>query len=248
MKRRIKALDYRQKWIFLIMGAMVLVFTILYPVTISRVGFSYRNTILVPEDENGITVYSGKIQGEAASFTVSPDKTVTFHYGDLTYGPYTVKEDPQAVPESVDLADSLSGVEIWRQDSRLFRGGARKLDQHGWLLYYENGEPYGLEIKITTGGNSAAQMEPSLATILDLTMGPELTHKGHWLPWFLGILLCVVNAVSILYADELFRFWLSFRIESPELAEPTDLEITGRYFGWIAMLIGIFVVFVIGLS
>ena len=245
---RFKTLDYRQKWIFLIMGVMVLVFSIMYPVTLSRVGYSYRDAILVPHEAEGTTVYSGKIQGEAASFTVTQDKTVTFQYGDFTYGPYTVKEDPQAAPESGDLADSLSGVEIWRQDSRLFRGGARKLDQHGWLLYYENGEPYGLEIKITTGGNSAAQMEPSLATILDLAMGPELTHKGHWLPWFLGILLCVVNAVSILYADELFRFWLSFRIESPELAEPTDLEITGRYFGWGAMLIGIFVVFVIGLS
>ena len=245
---RFKTLDYRQKWIFLIMGVMVLVFTILYPVTLSRVGYSYRDAILVPHEAEGTTVYSGKIQGEAASFTVTQDKTVTFQYGDFTYGPYTVKEDPQAAPESGDLADSLSGVEIWRQDSRLFRGGVQKLEQHGWLLYYENGEPYGLEIKITTGDNSAAQMEPSLATILDLAMGPELTHKGHWLPWFLGILLCVVNAVSILYADELFRFWLSFRIESPELVEPTDLEITGRYFGWIAMLIGILVVFVIGLS
>lgn len=245
---RFKTLDYRQKWIFLIMGVMVLVFTILYPVTLSRVGYSYRDAILVPHEAEGTTVYSGKIQREAASFTVTQDKTVTFQYGDFTYGPYTVKEDPQAAPESGDLADSLSGVEIWRQDSRLFRGGVQKLEQNGWLLYYENGEPYGLEIKITTGGNSAEQMEPSLATILDLAMGPELTHKGHWLPWFLGILLCVVNAVSILYADELFRFWLSFRIESPELAEPTDLEITGRYFGWGAMLIGIFVVFVIGLS
>ena len=245
---RFKTLDYRQKWIFLIMGVMVLVFTILYPVTLSRVGYSYRDAILVPHEAEGTTVYSGKIQGEAASFTVTQDKTVTFQYGDFTYGPYTVKEDPQAAPESGDLADSLSGVEIWRQDSRLFRGGVQKLEQNGWLLYNENGEPYGLEIKITTGGNSAAQMEPSLATILDLAMGPELTHKGHWLPWFLGICLCVVNAVSILYADELFRFWLSFRIESPELAEPTDLEITGRYFGWGAMLIGIFVVFVIGLS
>ena len=245
---RFKTLDYRQKWIFLIMGVLVLVFSILYPVTLSRVGYSYRDAILVPHEAEGTTVYSGKIQGEAASFTVTQDKTVTFQYGDFTYGPYTVKEDPQAALESGDLADSLSGVEIWRQDSRLFRGGARKLDQHGWLLYYENGEPYGLEIKITTGGNSAAQMEPSLATILDLAMGPELTHKGHWLPWFLGILLCVVNAVSILYADELFRFWLSFRIESPELAEPTDLEITGRYFGWVVMTIGILVIFIIGLS
>ena len=246
---RFKTLDYRQKWIFLIMGVMVLVFTILYPVTLSRVGYSYRDAILVPHEAEGTTVYSGKIQREAASFTVTQDKTVTFQYGDFTYGPYTVKEDPQAAPESGDLADSLSGVEIWRQDSRLFRGGVQKLEQNGWLLYNENGTLYNIETEIIfSGNNSAEQMEPSLATILDLAMGPELTHKGHWLPWFLGILLCVVNAVSILYADELFRFWLPFRIESPELAEPTDLEITGRYFGWGAMLIGIFVVFVIGLS
>ena len=246
---RFKTLDYRQKWIFLIMGVMVLVFTILYPVTLSRVGYSYRDAILVPHEAEGTTVYSGKIQGEAASFTVTQDKTVTFQYGDFTYGPYTVKEDPQAAPESGDLADSLSGVEIWRQDSRLFRGGVQKLEQNGWLLYNENGTLHNIETEIIfSGNNPAEQMEPSLATILDLAMGPELTHKGHWLPWFLGILLCVVNAVSILYADELFRFWLSFRIESPELAEPTDLEITGRYFGWGAMLIGIFVVFIIGLS
>ena len=246
---RIKALDYRQKWILLIMGVMVLVFSVLYPVTLARVGFSYRDTILVPGDKNGTTVYSGKIQGEAASFTVTQDKTVTFQYGVFTYGPYTVKEDSQAAPESGDLADTLSGVEIWRQNSRLFRGGVRKLDQNGWLLYNENGTLYNIETEIIfSGDNSAEQMEPSLYTILDLTMGPELTHKGHWLPWVLGILLCVINAVSILYADELFRFWLSFRIESPELVEPTDFEITGRYLGWIAMLIGIFVVFIIGLS
>lgn len=246
---RIKALDYRQKWILLIMGVMVLVFSVLYPVTLARVGFSYRDTILVPGDKNGTTVYSGKIQGEAASFTVTQDKTVTFQYGVFTYGPYTVKEDSQAAPESGDLADTLSGVEIWRQNSRLFRGGVRKLDQNGWLLYNENGTLYNIETEIIfSGDNSAEQMEPSLSTILDLTMGPELTHKGHWLPWVLGILLCVINAVSILYADELFRFWLSFRIESPELAEPTDWEIMGRYFGWVVATIGILVVFILGLS
>ena len=167
----------------------------------------------------------------------------------MTYGPYQVKDDPQAVPQNVDLADSLTGVEIWRKDHLLFRGGARKLDQHGWLLYNEDGESYGNRIEIIVNGEySAAQMEPDLSTILDLTTEPELTHKGHWIPWVLGIILCVLNAVSILFADELFRFWLSFRIESPELVEPTDFEITGRYLGWIAMLIGIFVVFIIGLS
>lgn len=145
---RFKALDYRQKWIFLIMGVLVLVFSILYPVTLSRVGYSYRDAILVPHEAEGTTVYSGKIQGEAASFTVTQDKTVTFQYGDFTYGPYTVKEDPQAALESGDLADSLSGVEIWRQDSRLFRGGVQKLEQNGWLLYNENGTLHNIETEI----------------------------------------------------------------------------------------------------
>ena len=246
---RFKTLDYRQKWIFLIMGVMVLVFTILYPVTLSRVGYSYRDAILVPHEAEGTTVYSGKIQGEAASFTVTQDKTVTFQYGDFTYGPYTVKENPQAAPESGDLADSLSGVEIWRQDSRLFRGGVQKLEQKGWLLYNDNGTLSHIETEIIFSGKySDEQLAHTLDTIVDLRSGKELRYKGTGPAWSLGILLCVVNAVSILYADELFRFWLSFRIESPELAEPTDLEITGRYFGWGAMLIGIFVVFVIGLS
>lgn len=247
--KRIKALDYRQKWILLILAVMVLVFSVLYPVTMSRVGYSYRDAILVPGEENGTTVYSGKIQGKAARFSVTPDRTVTFQYGDLTYGPYLVKDDPQAVPQNVDLADSLTGVEIWRKDHLLFRGGVRKLDQHGWLLYNEDGESYGNRIEIIVNGEfSAAQMEPDLSAILDLTTEPELTHKGHWIPWVLGIILCVLNTVSILFADELFRFWLSFRIESPELAEPTDWEIMGRYFGWVVATIGILVVFILGLS
>ena len=246
---RIKALDYRQKWILLILAVMVLVFSVLYPVTLARVGYSYRDAILVPGEEDGATVYSGKIQGEAASFTVTSDKTVTFQYGDLIYGPYMVKEDSSAIPESADVADALIGVEIWRKDSRLFRGGVRKLDQNSWLLYNENGTLHNIETEIIfSGNNSAEQMEPSLSTILDLTMGPELTHKGYWFAWVGGILLCVLNAVSILFADELFRFWLSFRIESPELVEPTDWEIMGRYFGWVVMTIGILVVFILGLS
>ncbi len=51
---RFKTLDYRQKWIFLIMGVMVLVFSILYPVTLSRVGYSYRDAILVPREAEAL--------------------------------------------------------------------------------------------------------------------------------------------------------------------------------------------------
>ena len=70
--QRIKCLGRYQKIVLLFMAAVVLVFSILYPITIEREGFEYKDAILVPNLENGNTVYSGKIQGKQASFTASP--------------------------------------------------------------------------------------------------------------------------------------------------------------------------------
>ena len=51
--------------------------------------------------------------------------------------------------------------------------------------------------------------------------------------------------VSVLFADELFRFNLAFRIRDADRAEPSEWEIAGRYISWavlpvvaLALLIG----------
>lgn len=67
---RIKSLNGYQKGILLLMIAMVIIFTVFYAKTISRVGFAYQGAILVPCQENGSIVYAGKIEGEQASFTI----------------------------------------------------------------------------------------------------------------------------------------------------------------------------------
>ena len=90
-------------------------------------------------------------------------------------------------------------------------------------------------------------MEPSAYTILDLMDAPDLTHKGTWLAWFGGVFICVLNALSILFADELFRFQLSFQIRDAEHAEPTDWEMGCRYFGWVVIAIMAFAIFIMGL-
>ena len=55
-------------------------------------------------------------------------------------------------------------------------------------------------------GNEIDPMEPSAPTILYLMMGePELEHEGEWFAWFGTVLICVINALLILSADELFR-------------------------------------------
>lgn len=61
---RIKRLNLYQKSIFVVMIGMTLLFFAIYAVTISRVGFKYVDTILVPGQEKGNTVYSGKIKGQ----------------------------------------------------------------------------------------------------------------------------------------------------------------------------------------
>ena len=59
---RIKSLSIYQKGLLLFMAGITLVFTVLYPVTIARVGYRYNDAILVPSQENGNTLYSGKIK------------------------------------------------------------------------------------------------------------------------------------------------------------------------------------------
>lgn len=145
--KRIKCLERYQKGILLFILILLLVFTILYPITISREGFAYKNAILIPSHENGSAVYSGKIQGKQASFTVSADKTVTFQYDGNTYGPYTAKEDASAIPKDSELQDAMVGVELRQGEEVLFRGGVQDVGAYLWL-YNADGSIEDLDITV----------------------------------------------------------------------------------------------------
>ena len=251
---RIRNLETFQKVMLIISVLLVLVFSVLYPVVISRVGFEYMDSILVPEQSGGGTVYSGRIGGVEASFAVSADKTVEFHYGGDLYGLYAVVEDPKAVPEDVELGPHMTGVELYENGELLFRGGMYRSD--GFILLYDedgNAVSTGLSISFSgvaygPDGEPIDPMEPSSAVILDLAYGPELTHKGEWRMFIVGAICCVLNALSIVFADEFFRFFMALRIRNAAAAEPSGLELLSRHFSWAALALVAFAVFAIGLS
>ena len=168
--KRIKNLNRYQKCFLLIMLLMSLVFTILYPITISRVGYEYKNSILVPTQENNNIIYSGKIHGTQAHFTVSEDKTLVFQYGDKTYGPYTLKEDPGAIPQNDDMSEYMTGVELRCGENILFRGGVLQTADSYWL-YNEDGNDYEFsnmaedETERDADGNIIDPDEPSTGNI-----------------------------------------------------------------------------------
>lgn len=243
---KIKQLDRYQKVILLLMMAMVLVFTILYSITIGREGYAYMDAILVPSEENGTTTYSGKIDGEQAVFTVSADKTVEFRYGDKVYGPYSAKEDATAIPE--DGNEGMVGIELYDGREIIFRGGVQRMDDYWWILNEDGGLSHIVVDIGTMNGTIMDEMEPTVSNILDLMTGPELTHKGDWFVWFCGVVLCFVTAISMIFADELFRINLSFTIRNVEHAEPSDWEMTRRCISWIVWPVIALIVFIVGLQ
>lgn len=242
---RIKELGRYQMILLLLMAVMILAFTVTYPIVTARSGFLYKDAILVPAEEDGGTVYSGKIYGTAASFTVSADKTVIFQYGNTVYGPYTVKEDPAAIPKDSDLQAQMTGIELRCGGEIVFRGGV--VNSGDWRMLYNEDGSFDL-LRSITATMSDGTMEPSVSTILDLTDGPALTHKGTWLGWFGGVLICVIAALAMLFADELFRWNASFLVRNAEEAEPSDWEIAGRYITWTVLPVMAAVIFILGLK
>ena len=241
------------------MAVMIAGFGILYLRAVRRVGFAWLDGLLIPSQENGNTLYSGDVNGKMAVFTVSPDKTVQLKYGEKTYGPYTVRDDPTAVPETFAADPNMSGVEIRCGEKLIFRGGVLKTrsdDGLYYLPYNEDGTIIDINVTIIPGdggvvvqdGKLVDPYEPSVLTIVDLAFGPALSHRGNGAFWFWGVLLCIINALSVLFADEIFRWNMKWTIRNAEGAEPTDWTITMRYISWIVTLIMVLVIFIAGLN
>ncbi len=258
---RLKNLELYRKILLILTALMVIVFSILYSVILRRTGFLFRGSILIPGEQDGLAVYSGRVRGVPSSFAVSPgaegskEYTVTFVFGGETCGPYHVKEDPAAVPQT-EMSRFMTGVKVSLGSEVLFRGGMMRHGGITWL-YDENGEIANIGFALDRGGETvymtgpdeggAAVPGPSAAEILDLIYGEKTSHKGDVTGLFMGISICVLNAVSMLFAEELFRWDMRFTIKDAERAEPTDWVIGIRRFSWAIFVITAFASFMIGL-
>ena len=250
---KIRQLGIFQKAVLVIMIVMTLTFAFAYHRSVSREGYLYHGSLLMPREENGSVVYSGSVKGKDASFTVTGD-TAEFIIGDKTWGPYTVREVPElsAYPDD----KSSRGMEIILDGEVVFSGTVLSAGDNQYLFYEKKtaDEPVteGPWVFVTEplffDEPDSGPPEPSLSDAVALVSSPVLSHRGDWGFWFLGVIICAVTAFSIFFADELFRWNLSFRIREPEKAEPSDWEITGRYLSWVFMPLLALAVFAMGLK
>ena len=253
MKERIKSLNGERKVMLTVFAVLLTIFTILYCVAAFRKGYAYCDELFLPREEGENTVWSGKLYGAKASFTVMPNNTVRFVWNNKTWDLYTVTEDPSAVPKSMTGSRSLQGIVVRCGEKVIFRGGMERGEAEGHkllYLYMEDGTPY-WEMSVSAGydENAAERLvEPDVYTILDLLGGPSLSRRGNWLLWFVGAFTCIMGAVHVLYADEIFRWNMKLTLRSAEGAEPTELYAGSRFILWIAWAAVSFFAFIKGLQ
>lgn len=185
-----------------------------------------------------ITIYSGKISGKPAVFTVnSALGQVAFSHGDKTYGPYTAREDSSAIPPEY-VHTGATGVELRVGEQVLFRGCAWKSGDDLTCIG-EEGYPLGLIFSYTTNGieydnqgNVVDPMEPRVYAILELLSGPRLEHRGAWIGWLWALIIVGFILLSMLRADDTFRWRLSFESTIPGIqSPPTGSCFSGTWAG-----------------
>ena len=253
--QKIRSLGTYEKIILVFLVLMVLLFSILYPVTMSKKGFAYRGSILMPTKTEDGTIYSGAVQGTPVSFEVFNDRSVVCRVGEQIIGPYSVTEVPDAVPKGHPWESLMTGVELRCGEDLVFRGGMTPRsegpllvsdgdDETDWFIITR--EYYAAPV-YDSAGNEIDLMKPSPASIIDLMYGPRLTNKGSIAGWIGGIFICALTAVIVIFAKDLFRYRVSLSVRNAVDPEPSDLTIAGWYISWTAMPLLALLVFILGL-
>lgn len=247
---RFRKLERYPKILLIALLLMVVVFAPIYGITASRVGYLYNDELFVPRQSEGALVYEAKVDGLDSTIIVALD-TVIINWGDKTYGPYSLREDPTAVPD--DVSFPMTGIEILDGQKVYFRGGVTDETTDFWLLSEDGNSDFMISYTMSDGieydmdGNPIDPMEPSPHEIISLLRGPELTHKGDWFSFLVAVFCAAATAVSILFADELFYLSICFRVENAETAEPSDWYISCRNFSWALLTIFTFAALFMGL-
>ena len=170
--------------------------------------------------------------------------------------PIPWKVTPRPFPVSRTPQKALWALKIRGKGKILFRGGVRALQDYCFFIHSDGSSDFlsiyedevtGVAYNAETG-EVYDRMAPTLRDIYTLLTNPPLTHKGEGMAWLAGVVMCIVNAVTLLFADELFYWKMSFLVRNPQGTEPSDWALGQRFFGWAALGILALVVFVLGLQ
>ena len=243
LKAKWSEMSRYRRGLLIVMAIEILSFFFATLVMINRPGLEYQDALLYPRTEGELQIYQGRVDGETARFTVTPGGEVSYQWGEYTYGPYQISEDPSAVPDGYE---GSQGIEIRLGDEVLFRGCY--LPSSTFPLIQEDGESLWEDSniymisgeKIWRNGQEITEREyrePSLSALARVALGTELTRQGNILLYLLITVLAVFNVLQICFPGLFFRRYIRWRVRDPELAEPSDFYIAMERMEWVVIAI-----------
>ena len=238
---RIKELNGYQKGLLIFLALILVLFAFIYPHVTAMEGYPYYGRLFLPEPNDGVTTYSAILEGKRSAFTVNGNE-VTFAWGEQVFGPYMVTETPDTIPEDHSFT---RGFTVTHGDAVIFQGGAY-FGEDWTMLYNQDGSLHGIDGSVTYT-NGEIDMTPSTSALIELVTGPTLIRRGSWVGFLLGIFSSILAVVEILFADELFRFKISFKVADPDHVDPSDWEIAARYISWTSLTLLAIVSYIVGL-
>lgn len=246
---------FRQLMLVATVGAMLLA-TVLYLIVGSQKGVWYGGFYTLTT-KNGVKTYTNiahewhegnttiqSAEGRRTVYTVAETPEgyqVECRVGEESFGPYQVR--------ALDLADLSTrvlglypdgGMEITNATTgeRLFRGGYIRSNNVYAFLLDENKQ--GEASSIGDFAPPRPEKGPSCDDLYRFTFGGAegvTTSRVNWSYFALALLMAVLNAASILWAEELFVWSMSFRVADPEKAKPSEWELFTRHAGWAVWLL-----------
>ena len=260
LKAKWQEMGLYRRILLAVMLAEIVGFLIAYVILVNRPGLEYSGALLYPHTEGELQIYEGKIDGEPARFAVSPEGEVFYQWGDYSYGPWQVRVDPAAFPETLGEHDGKYniGLEISQGGAVLFRGGYRPGDT--LRLWDESGKPlWGIRVSASMSNGTVIgedgrvispeeQHEPSLAALVRVVLNPELTHRGNLLLWMACTLLALFNLFQICFPHFFFRLSLWGHVRNIDDAEPSDWYIAMENIEWAVLAMVCLALYAMGLS
>lgn len=232
MKGKWRSLDRFRRILLLLLALMALGFAVVYFIAFDKQGIELANAFLVQAEENGATLYSGQVREKETVFTVTQTGAVTLRVGDNTFGPYTVEED-----DAVSFADQPGdrGIVLYDKGEQIFRGVYRASGGYFTLLDAP-GRGWG-RVPFFAASTESNYGDPDWEPPFDLIVRMALGDAPVGLPsvrqvYILGLVISVLAAISMLWAERLFRFRTRFRIKDTDKAEPSAWYLWSRAFLW----------------
>ena len=260
LKAKWQEMGLYRRILLAVMLAEIVGFLIAYVIVVNRPGLEYSGALLYPHTEGELQIYEGKIDGEPARFAVSPEGEISYQWGDYSYGPWQVRVDPAAFPETLGEHDGKYniGLEISQGGAVLFRGGYQPTSTLS--LYQEDGEPlWGIRVSATMSDGTVIgedgrvispeeQHEPGLGALARIVLAPELTHQGNVWLYLTVTLLAVFNCFQICFPHFFFRLSLWGHVRNIDDAEPSDWYIAMENIEWAVLAMVCLVLYAMGLS